>query len=235
MAGRSSRCRCRCVSVAVSVLLALLLAPGLAGAQLHWDASAQAGVAKRFMTSRPAGSGDAGVGPTGQLTGHVALLPLVRVGAYISHDIAPMPGDMAARQLTSAGGRVKGMLPWVRGALRSWVFAGFGYARTYAPSYATSFALTDGAGSSARHHATVQGAGGGFFDVPFGIGASYKVFEPWTLCAELGARAGFGHTGSLYEAPGPAARVEGAATQRVAPAGLDRFAVGLTLGVMLDL
>lgn len=233
-----SGCRRRQASAFVfSLALALLffLVSRPAGAQLHWDASAQLGVMKRFVASRPAGTDDAGFGPTGQLTGHLALLPLVHVGGYVGHDVSPLPGDAAARQITFAGGRVKGMLPWVRGSFRSWVFAGFGYARVYAPSYETTFTIVDGTGASARRPVVVQGAGGGFFDVPFGIGASYKFFKPWELCAELGARAGFGHAGSVYEAPGPAVRVEDSARQRVSPAGLDRFALGLTVGVMIDL
>ena len=81
----------------------------------------------------------------------------------------------------------------------------------------------------------VQGAGGGFFDVPFGIGASYKLYKPWELCAELGARVGFAHNGSVYELPGPQVRAPGLPGQNALPAGLDRFALGLTLGVLIDL
>ena len=229
-----SGCR-RGRACALAVALLFFFVSRQAGAQLHWDAAAQLGVMKRFVANRPSGTGDAGFGPTGQLTGHLALLPLVHVGGYVGHDISPMPGDVAARNITFAGGRVKGMLPWVRGSFRTWVFAGFGYAGVYAPSYATTFTIVDGAGVSERRPVHVQGAGGGFFEVPFGIGASYKLFKPWELCVELGARTGFGHTGSVYEPPGPAVRVEDSSTQRASPAGLDRFALGLTVGVMIDL
>lgn len=136
---------------------------------------------KRFTT-------DAGFGPTAQLMGHVALLPLARVGGYIGHDVSSLA--KSARNITFGGLRVKGMLPF-RGDIRAWIFAGFGYAGVH--------------------------QGGGFFDVPFGVGASYTFFKPWQVLVELGGRAGFGHSG--YP---PAA-------------DLDRFALGLTVGVGIDL
>lgn len=206
-----------------------------ARAQLHWDASAQVGVMKRFLGDRPPATDDAGFGPTGQLTGHLALLPLVHLGGYFGHDISPLPGDAAARNITFGGLRARGMLPWVRGSMRAWIFAGFGYAGVYSRSYDTTFTIVDGGGVAERRPVHVHGAGGSFFDVPFGIGASYNLFKPWALCAELGVRYGFGHTGSVYEPPGPQVRVEGFPGQNVVPAGLDRFALGLTLGVMIDL
>jgi hypothetical protein len=219
----------------VIALLFSFFCPRSAAAQLHWDASAQVGVMKRFLASRPSGADDAGFGPTGQLTGHVALLPLVHVGGYFGLDVSPMPGDVAARNITFGGLRVKGMLPWIRGSVRAWIFAGFGYAGAYAPSYSTTFTIADGTGASEKRRVKVEGGGGTFFDVPFGIGASYKLFPPWELCAELGARAGFGHGGTIYEPPGPGVAVDNFAAQRASPAGLDRFALGLTVGVMIDL
>jgi hypothetical protein len=206
-----------------------------ASAQLHWDASAQLGGMKRFLSNRPPGSSDAGFGPTGQITGHVALLPLIHVGGYAGMDISPMPNDVAARNIFFGGFRAKGMLPWVRGAFRAWIFAGFGYAAAYAPSYSSNFTVVDASGAPSRRAVKVEGGGGTFFEGPFGLGASYKLFPPWELCAELGARAGFGHGGTIYDEPGPGVAVENFASQRATPAGLDGFALGLTVGVMLDL
>ncbi|HSO40707.1 MAG TPA: hypothetical protein VLT33_49615 [Labilithrix sp.] len=199
-----------------------LLLPRAAEAQLHWDAAAQAGVMKRVLVSRPAGAPDAGFGPVGQLTAHVALFPLVRVGGYLGRDISPMGGDVSARDLTWGGLRAKLMSPWPRGALRAWLFAGFGVEGVYARSTARSGSLVDG-------------AGGHFFEVPFGLGGSYTFRKPFALCAELGMRAGFGHSGSAYQAPGPQLRVPGQPDGNAPPAGTDRFAIGLTVGVMLDL
>ena len=204
-----------------------------AAAQLHWDASAQLGVMKRFLVSR-AGD-DVGFGPTGQLTGHVALLPLVHVGGYVGHDISPLPGEGSARSITFGGVRAKGMLPFASGKMRAWVFAGFGYAGVYQRSFRSTFFISRPLGDPEQRSGRVEGAGGSFFDVPFGVGASYKLYKPWELCAELGARVCFGHVGSVYEYPGPQVTVPDYAGQNAAAAGLDRFAIGLTVGFMIDL
>ena len=111
------------------------------------------------------------------------------------------------------------MSPWPRGDARAWLFFGFGYAGVYqrstsrrgASRAARTFAVAD---------AVVHGAGGGFFEVPFGLGASYKLRKPWELCAELGGRAGFGHTGSVYEAPGPRVTSRAGRDGTLPPAGI---------------
>lgn len=219
----------------VAVLLAGLafLFPRASHAQLHWDAALQAGVEKRFL-DRPDGGPNAGFGPIAQVSVHVALIPLVRVGGYFGHHVSPTDGIASTRQVTFGGLRFKGMVPWVRGSARAWIFSGFGYSGAYAPSYRgpTPTILIPGATPY-----RVEGAGGSFFEVPFGIGASYKVYKPWELFAELGGRAGFGHSGTLYE-PGPryAGYPSGPSTliEGRAPAGLDLFAVGLTVGALVD-
>jgi hypothetical protein len=224
-----------------------LFASSPATAQVHWDASAQVGVMKRFLHDRPPGSSVSGdFGPTGQLTGHVALLPLIHVGGYFGHDISHLSASTssapnATRNITFGGVRVKGMIPFVRNPFRLWVFAGFGYAGVYSQSFSTTFAVPDGLGATQLRPGRVEGAGGSFFEVPFGVGASYRLFKPWELSAELGARTGFGHTGSVYEGNGPQVTVPrpgdpgGSSSENAAPAGLDRFAIGLTVGVMIDL
>jgi len=205
-------------------------------AQVHADASVEVGVMKRFLTGSVPGTGDASFGPTAEIAAHVALVPLVRVGAYIGHDISPRTGSAAARDVTWGGARVKVMSPWIRSPFRAWVFAGFGIAGVYARSYATTVNVPAGPnGAPAARPGVVQGSSGGFFEVPFGIGASYKLREPWELCAELGARVGFAHRGRVYEAPGPDLLLSGAANGNAAPAGSDVFALALTIGVIFDL
>ncbi len=195
-----SRARFRRLLMANAVAAGSLLA-STSRAQLHWDASAQVGVAQRVLTNRPPGGPQARFGPAGQLAAHVALFPLVRFGAYVGQEISPMRGDGATRDLTWAGVRTKILSPWPRGALRAWLFAGFGYSGLYA-----------------RSTSTTQGAGGGFFEVPFGLGASRVLRKPFALAAELGMRAGFGERGSVF-----------------APSGTDRFAIAFTVGVLVDL
>jgi hypothetical protein len=217
----------------VAAILGLLAVSSDAHAQLHWDASAQVGAMKRFLAARPSGGDDAAFGPTAQLMGHIALMPLVHAGAYFGHDISPL-GD-TARNVTFGGVRAKGVLPFVRSPWRAWIFAGFGYAGVYQQSFPGSFSTEDPLGGTETSPGRVEGAGGGFFDVPFGLSASYKLYGPWEACAELGTRIGFGHTGSVYESPGPQLTLPNAAGQNVLPAGLDRVAVGLTLGIRVHL
>lgn len=224
------------ITAFAGMLVATLLFTTAARAQLHWDASAQAGVEKRFLGARPPGGKDAGFGPALQLAGHLAFLPLVRLGAYVGHDISPLGGDSSARDLTWAGARVKVMSPWPRGSMRLWLFFGFGYDGVYQRS--TSAPRNFPGPTSmpvVRDDAVVHGAGGGFFEVPYGIGASYKLRKPWELSAELGARSGFGFIGSAYEAPGPRVSSAGRPDSNALPAGNDRFGISLTVGVLVDL
>ena len=234
----------RRVLATLAVALTFVLFTSRAGAQLHGDASAQIGGEKRFLVDRPTGGPNASFGPVGQLTGHVALLPLVRLGAYFGHDISPFGGEgsatppagaPSARDITWGGLRAKIMSPWPHGDARLWLFFGFGYAGVYQRSASLNVSVPGPPGMppvSAQR--VMHGAGGGFFEVPFGIGASYKLRKPWELCAELGGRAGFAHTGSVYGAPGP--RTTGPEGEGHAPpAGTDRFGIGLTIGVLIDL
>ena len=232
MAGRRSF---RKLLGAAAGALLVLAASSTAHAQLHWDASAQVGVMKRVLTNPPPGGGTAGFGPVGQLAGHLALLPLVRFGGYIGHDISPM-SDASARDLTWGGVRAKIMSPWPRGAWRAWLFVGFGYSGVYARSTSAPRLVPGLPGTPAvRADATVQGAGGGFFEVPFGLGASYKLWKPYELSAELGMHAGFGQSGTIYEDPGRQVTSPGHPDSTTLPAGQDRFAIGLTVGILIDL
>ena len=224
-----------------SLVSLVSLASYPAAAQVHADVSAQVGVMKRFLTSRPASEPsekNAPFGPAAEVGAHIALLPLVRAGAYIGYDISPSAGSSAggARDFTWAGARVKIMSPWPSSPFRAWLFAGFGYAGVYARSHATTVSVATGIGNeTAPQPARVQGASGGFFEVPFGLGASYNLRKPWALCAELGTRVGFAYSGSAYKAPGPELVVSGASSAHAAPAGRDAFALGLTIGLLVDL
>lgn len=210
----------------------MLLVPTEAYAQLHWDVGGEAGVMKRFLTSRDTGQADAGFGPVFQLQGHVAILPLLRAGAYLAHDISPVTG-IAARQITSAGIHLRLSSPWPRDPWRSWVYAGIGYAGVYAPSYRTTLHLSADP-SQPGTDANVQGAGGGFLEVPLGLGVAYRLRRPWELMAELGTRIGFAFSGSVYSS-GALAFPVGNPTQQIVPSGNDSVSLLLSLGINLEL
>lgn len=224
----------RCAAV-LAFAIAILF-PRISAAQLHWDASVQLGGMKRFLVERAPGTDDVGIGPTGQIAAHLALLPLVGAGVYVGHDISPLPDPAAARNITFMGARAKVGLP-MSGSFRAYGFAGFGLALVTQQGFDyAGFPYVGPAGTTIRKDATVESAGGHFFEVPFGLGVSYKLRKPWELCAELGARVGFAHSGSVYdELRGAQVKAPGEVDQNLTSAGIDRFALGLTAGVMLDL
>lgn len=166
---------------------AIFFAPA-ARAQVHWDVSAEGGVMKRFLANEPKGAHDAGFGPAAQLAGHVALLPLVHVGAYLGGDYSPIE-DGRDRLIGDAGAHVQVMLPLFPRSMRGWAYSGFGYA-------------------GQKH--------GGFFEVPFGFGVSYKFWPGWSVFGDLGGRVGFADHGSAYRN------------------SEDRFGLSLSFGILLD-
>lgn len=162
---------------AASAVVALVLATSArpAGAQVHWDASVQAGGLKRWLTGRPDGAPDATFGGQAQIAGHVALLPLVRVGGYGTFDVTGA-GDVT-RFVYGGGAHAKVFAPLGPGSTRLWLFTGLGLLGV----------------------STTTAAGGRFLEVPLGLGGSRKVWGPHALMAELGVRIGVAHGGSLYD------------------------------------
>lgn len=203
-----------------------------AHAQIHGDVGVNVGAMDRI---RHGGAGNGSIGPVAELEAHLAVLPLLRVGAYASHDIAPNSIDSSAWQITSFGLHVKVLAPFVRGAYRAWLFAGLGYAGVYAPSYDVTFDFQDGQGP---RHTQVTGAGGSFFEVPVGIGFGWKFKKPWELVAQLGTRINFDFVGSIYDTDasegGRYVIPDGGPEHFFAVAGRDTFAPFLTVGIALD-
>ena len=206
-----------------------------AGAQLHLDVGAQVGVMKRFLANAPAGTGDAGFGPVGEIHAHVAILPFLRAGPYLAHDISPMPGDVKAYQITTAGLRVKVTSPVPLDPWRVWAVTGFGISGAYGPSYHTGLDLQQ---NGTRQDVLASGAGGSFFEVPLGVGVAYRIRKPWWLTAELAGRYGFGFSGSLYDLAadgGRAAFAPGQPELLLQNPGTTVMSISLSIGVMLDM
>jgi hypothetical protein len=219
-------------SIALAIAALVLLVPARAWAQLHFDVGAEAGASKRFFTDRPSGGPDAGYGATFEVHGHVAILPLLRAGVYVTHDVAPVTG-LAAREVTSAGLRVKVVPPLLPRPWRTWLFAGFGYAGVYAPGYETVYAGAAGAPTAVN----VSASGGSYFEVPAGLGIGYRLRRWVELTGELGARVGFGFRGSVYGEDGGRAALaqDGTGPQvRIGKPGDDSLCVALSLGVSFD-
>ncbi len=227
-------------SPAAMLGLCVLLSAGTAQAQLHWDASAQAGPVKRWLADKPSGGDDATFGGEARVATHVALLPLVRVGAYGTFDVT---GDGDATRFLAGGGlRAKVFAPLPAGSFRAWLFAGFGLLGAWSPAYTSRFTVQrplDVVPSTVEAEAAK--ASGRLFEIPVGAGVSWKVWGPYSFTAELGLRVGVAHAGPLYEAPGRSLSLSSRgpvglfdSDLRAPIQGLDRFAVGLTVGVLYD-
>jgi hypothetical protein len=135
---------------------------------------------------------------------------MVRIGAYVSHDISPID-SIPARQITEGGLRAKVAPPLLGGPWHTWAVLGVGVGHAYEPSHSVP-------GPSGP--TTVGGIEGGILDFPVALGLGYRVRgprDPWEISTELGCRFGAAFFGAMYDG-GPR----------------DSFALSLTVGVTLD-
>jgi hypothetical protein len=188
-------------------------------AQVHWDVGAELGVMERIAPDRAAGVPLPSPGPVGEVHVDVALLPMLRLGPYLAHDISPGAPD---RQTTEGGLRAKLTPPLLPQPWRAWAFLGFGFARSYRPSHWLEPTPFGGSGGE------VAGEEGESLDATLGLGLGVKVRAPWTLFAELEGQSGFLFWGDMYD-PAPCACL------RDPYPGHDAFAASLRVGVSLDL
>jgi len=224
-------------------LLAFLVSPRRAEAQLHWDASVQAGGSARLFTNN-AGGLPGSLGPVFGLEADVALLPLLRIGLYGDYEYADTT-EPSPSSVVSFGARVKVMLPGDRNRVHWWLFTGFGAVDWTAPSYVLSD-QTSQAASGATAATTVPQASGYFFEVPIGVGMGWRVARPWEIVAELQGRIGFDMNGSYftqnggYSDPdtggglGPTRPTNSNLGTGSIPTGNDVLAVLLTVGIGFD-
>jgi hypothetical protein len=229
--------------VLLATTLGLVTVASEAKAQLHLDLGAEPGVMRRVLLQRGNDGTnnlpDANFGPMFELHGHVAILPLLRAGIYVSHDISY---ELSERQITSFGVRAKITPPLLCGNWRTWAFLGFGYSIVYAPSYQHDYLIGTGlGGGQSPTNVNVDGQPGYYFEVPVGIGLGYKLDKTWELTAELGAKIGFNFAGELYcdGSSDPTCGANGSAPRypplELPVPGYDTLAVYLALGVSLDL
>lgn len=201
-----------------------MVAERTAHAQLHRELSASAGLTRRFLASRGAGASDGGVGPRAEAAAHLAVLPIVRVGAYGAAELAPQ--GAADRSLFTVGGRLKLTPPApLELGSRAWLFVGAGAVFAHAPS-----SMIPAAGASLA----LSPASGRYLEIPFGVGGSYRVARRGSIQAEIGARWGLAFTGPLYAASGRAATDASGAPALGPSTGVDRWAVGFTIGFVAD-
>jgi len=205
----------------------LTAAPRLAHAQVHYDVGVEGGVTKRFLTSQPDGGSDPGFGPSFGVQGHLALLPMLRVGAYFAFDYSPHEFE-PARLLYAGGLHARILPPIFRNACTyTWVGLGFGYVTTYAPSFNTQDTV-----NGTTQNTLFYGSTGHFFEIPLSIGVARRIRKPFQVFAELGFRLGFASSGEYYDGrPGQTSNFPPVAA--VSP-GSETIAVSLSVGIQLD-
>jgi hypothetical protein len=179
-------------ALALPFAVALVLGQREAQAQVRWDAELQEGAEKRILTSKPSGGSDSRFSPSLEASGHVALIPLVRVGLYARYEASSI-ARQDTRQMLSGGLDVRVLFPWPQGDTRLYARIGLGKMGTYAPSHPAP---------DRPDSVMLAGAWGHFTEVPLAIGLVYRVSSPVWLTAEAGARVGFAFAGNAYGVAG---------------------------------
>ena len=221
-------------SVALSSLATAVTWDGPASAQIHWDVGAQGGIINRFVTGSEAGAPGPKLGPFVQLTGHLALIPLLRVGLYAATDVTPV-SHLPARHFYELGVHGKFAPPLLGGAWRTWVSLGVGYAYTYAPSYTTQETVGTPPGPTTTETVNVGTADGGMLDLQPGIGIGYRVGSVMPF-VELGGRFGLAFWGTMYDPNQCTGSTPAMPGLPVCEPyfGQDSFAVWLSVGLSLE-
>jgi hypothetical protein len=182
--------------VAGLVGLSVVATSAPATAQLRWDFGGELGVLEQLKGSRPSDAlhhPNELPGPVAELHGDVALVPMVRMGAHVAFDLAPL-GGLPVERMLEGGAQVKFAPPLLAHPWRTWAEVGLGYAWAYEPGYPSS----PGPGV-----ARVEGSSGGVFDVPIGVALGYRASRGLEPFVEVGARFGVGFAGALYTPPYP--------------------------------
>jgi hypothetical protein len=217
-------------------LLALYLAPRAAAAQVNSDLGLSGGVMKRITTGSEAT--DPGFGPTAQLQGHVAVLPMLRVGLYAAWDMSPMP-SYGVRNFYEGGIHVKLTPPLLSAPWKMYLFAGFGAGYVHQDGYSQTGALAKDGTFPAVQYSSTDGV---ILEIPAGLGLAYQLGPPsggrgrhWELFVEAGGRFGVGFIGRIYDQDNNATayepKAQGPTTLTGNFTGQDSFALSLSAGV----
>jgi hypothetical protein len=173
--------------------------------------------------------GDRAPGPVVQLQGHVALIPMVRIGAYFSYDVSPLP-PVGTRSFYEGGLHLRVTPPLLPAPWRLWVYGGLGYAYTYAASYHRQETI-----GMQSVDVLFNGVPGGLLEAPLGFGLGYRlrgVAAPWMPFVELGGRGSVWFFGPMYLDP---QSVTAQGYRVFGPyAGKDSFALTLSVGLSLE-
>jgi hypothetical protein len=196
----------------------------------HFDANFETGYSRRFLSGGTL-TGSNGF-PLIGVTAAIALAPLFRLGVYFDEELAN-DGEPKSPFITTLGARIKFLPPLGSKKWKMWLFLGFGYGAVVAPSYTQVVGATAD-NPNPNQTGTALKDGGSFLEVPFGIGASYKLRAPWVVLGELSGRAGLNSQGSYFDPTGrPTVTAQGDSLGLIT--GSESFAILATLGIGIDL
>jgi hypothetical protein len=151
-----------------------------AQAHVRGDVGFAVGANKRLSSNAPDGVAQPGFGPSVDLQVRLALLPLVRIGAYVGYELSPV-NPYPARHLIRSGLHLWVLSPFLQRPWRMWLSLGFGPVFAYGPAGA----------------AGVPAQWGRFFEVPVGLGFARRIWGKWEVTTEVLARPAVGHGGAL--------------------------------------
>jgi hypothetical protein len=152
------------------------------------------------------------------IDGHVALVPLVRVGAHAGIE-ETLPNGSEGRRYYAVGMDAKVASPWTHAPWHVWAFGGLNAAYVVA----TRHTVTSGASETETGGAQSSWVDGALLELPVGVGAGLRPLAPWEFDAVLSVRTAIASFGPVSRtSPGPD-------TQPFA--GHEVLAVWLTVGV----
>jgi hypothetical protein len=224
----------RLLAVAIA---AASLWPGSAAAQVNTDVGLSGGAMKRFTTGAEAG--DPGFGPVVQLQGHVAVLPMLRVGLYASWDNSPMSG-YGSRNFYEGGLHLKFTPPLLSAPWHTYVYLGFGAGYVRQEGYSAPGGPLPGGSTPMVAYSSTDGV---ILEVPAGLGLAYTLggapggrSRRWDLFFEAGGRFGVAFIGRTYDPFDTALAAEPGLGNDVGSVsgpflGQDSFALTLSVGV----
>ena len=175
-----SRCPSRLGAAAALNAAALCLVTPPLRAQLRSDVGAQASAGLRVRSDTPEPLA-ATVGA--DVHGHVALVPLVRVGGSAGLEES-LPNGAEEREYYTMGLEARVASPWTRAPWHAWAFMGVGAAYVVATRHAAATAVSP-TGPGGPQSSQLDGA---LFEVPIGVGAGLRLHSTWEIDAVLSFR-----------------------------------------------
>jgi hypothetical protein len=217
--------------LALAIPASVLALSGAAGAQaVHYDLGASVGVSQHVQTDIEDGNANPGPGVVGEIQGHIAAAPMLRVGLYALYDYSPRSGE-PARNFFGGGLSLRILPPIFRTRCTFWwIGLGLGYEEVTAAGFNTTVTNSS---TNAAENVSFPATTGGELEIPLSIGVARRIKKPLVLFAEIGTRFGVASFGDYY-AGRPGVDTSSNTDLLAFAPGNDTFAFFLSGGIMID-